>query len=447
MTIVAATDFSSCSLTAVRLAAIMARRKSASLLLLTVVEPVAVDPLSAPLSEGWDGARLTAAEQALDEEASALRKTGLDVRTTVLLGAPAASVLEVAREERAELVVVGTHGRRGAARLFLGSCAEAVVRHAPCPVLVTGAEPTSLARWNETTPLRLTVVSDGSGACDAALAWTRSSNLSTPSDVSLVRVYWPPREAARYGLEEAWRDNEGDPALLALVERDLRKDARPLTGTHEPQIRFRVAGYDVGADVASDARLLDAEAIVIGVPAHHRGTFTGLRAASLLRAATVPVFCVPEGPKVRSARIPKVETVLVACDLSDASVAAVTACYGLLPGGGRVELVHVHERGVPTVVENVDPMPRLTDEERARVEARLRAAVPREAAEHGVATRIEVIEGMRAAEGILQAADRLAVDVIALGSHGRSGLARAVVGSVAEEIMRRSSRPVFVVRS
>lgn len=51
-------------------------------------------------------------------------------------GAPASEILSVAREWRADLIVVGTHGQGGVARLLVGSVAEAVLRHASCPVLV-----------------------------------------------------------------------------------------------------------------------------------------------------------------------------------------------------------------------------------------------------------------------------------------------------------------------
>ncbi len=52
------------------------------------------------------------------------------------LEAPAQELAQIAADLEADLVVVGTHGRRGIARLLLGSVAEAVVRLAPCPVLV-----------------------------------------------------------------------------------------------------------------------------------------------------------------------------------------------------------------------------------------------------------------------------------------------------------------------
>ncbi|TMH64089.1 MAG: universal stress protein [Betaproteobacteria bacterium] len=52
-------------------------------------------------------------------------------------GAPASEILSVAKEWRADLIVVGTHGQGGVARLLVGSVAEAVLRHAICPVLVS----------------------------------------------------------------------------------------------------------------------------------------------------------------------------------------------------------------------------------------------------------------------------------------------------------------------
>ncbi|WP_428266059.1 universal stress protein [Haliangium sp.] len=57
------------------------------------------------------------------------------------LGTPAEEILTLADEVDADLVVVGTHGRSGLERLFMGSVAERVVRHARCPVLVMRSKP------------------------------------------------------------------------------------------------------------------------------------------------------------------------------------------------------------------------------------------------------------------------------------------------------------------
>jgi len=444
MTIVAATDFSPCSQTATRLAAALARRRNASLILVHTLEPLPVDPAVAPMGGAWEGELARAAEQALDVQAQGLRKSGLVVEAKVRFGTAAAEILAIATAAKADLIVVGTHGRRGVARLFLGSCAEAVVRRSTCPVLVTGADAADPVRWTSTTPLKLTVVTDGSRACEAAFAWVRSAENTSTNRVSLVRVYWPPQEAAHYGLDEAWQDGDGHPELLRLLERDLRRDARSLVGASDPPMRFTVAAHDAGEAIRDDLRQLGADAIVLGVPTNRRGT--GLKVTSILRSASVPVFCIPEQASSADHHIRKLRTVLIPCDLSDTSLGGILPAYALLLGGGRAELLYVHSRETVTSAESgLLPRPPLSEDERATIEARLRAAAPPAAAEYGIATHASVAEGDATAEAILQAAERLDVDVIAIGSHGRSGLKRAVLGSVAEEVARRSTRPVLIV--
>lgn len=61
---------------------------------------------------------------------------GAEITRRVRAGDPASEIVREAREWEADLLVVGTHGRRGAARVFLGSVAESVLAHAPCAVLV-----------------------------------------------------------------------------------------------------------------------------------------------------------------------------------------------------------------------------------------------------------------------------------------------------------------------
>lgn len=84
-----------------------------------------------------------AQEQALkhlEELAKPLRGQGLTVETIAREGYAPAVVEEVARAESIDLIAMGTHGRSGLQRLLLGSTAERVVQHAPCPVLVVRRE-------------------------------------------------------------------------------------------------------------------------------------------------------------------------------------------------------------------------------------------------------------------------------------------------------------------
>jgi nucleotide-binding universal stress UspA family protein len=55
-------------------------------------------------------------------------------------GAPAAEIVKAASEWRADLIVVGSHGRGGIERALVGSVADGVLRHAPCPILVVRAK-------------------------------------------------------------------------------------------------------------------------------------------------------------------------------------------------------------------------------------------------------------------------------------------------------------------
>jgi nucleotide-binding universal stress UspA family protein len=56
------------------------------------------------------------------------------------VGTPGLEIVALARREAYDLIVMGTHGRTGLRHLVLGSVAEEVVRHAPCPVLTIGSE-------------------------------------------------------------------------------------------------------------------------------------------------------------------------------------------------------------------------------------------------------------------------------------------------------------------
>jgi len=76
-----------------------------------------------------------AARAALEGVASRARRPGVEVGSTLRQGVPWSEIVAVVQETKADLVVMGTHGRRGFARMLLGSVAEKVVRTAPCPVV------------------------------------------------------------------------------------------------------------------------------------------------------------------------------------------------------------------------------------------------------------------------------------------------------------------------
>ena len=79
-------------------------------------------------------------KQTIERLAAKLRDTGLNVDTVICEGYPPDKIVEQARSIRADLISMGTHGRSGVNRLFLGSTAERVLGSAPCPVLTVRRE-------------------------------------------------------------------------------------------------------------------------------------------------------------------------------------------------------------------------------------------------------------------------------------------------------------------
>ncbi len=68
------------------------------------------------------------------------------------------------------------------------------------------------------------------------------------------------------------------------------------------------------------------------------------------------------------------------------------------------------------------------------------------AAAAGVQLQVRLVENVQAARGIVQLADDIAADLIVIGSHGRSGVEKLVLGSVAAKVVSQSTRPVLVIR-
>lgn len=120
-----ATDFSEASRLAGQTAATVARHFGARLHVLHVVPPV-TDPTPAP-----EALRTVVADL----------EPGLSVVTAIASGRVASQIVDYARRNSVDLVVLGTHGRTGVSRALLGSVAEAVIRRARCRVLTVPATP------------------------------------------------------------------------------------------------------------------------------------------------------------------------------------------------------------------------------------------------------------------------------------------------------------------
>lgn len=130
-------DLSEVSLAAWPLARDLARRFKASLEVLYVEEYL-------PASE-WQFPRRRLDGALRAEILKHVRaKIGPGPRVHIVEGEPAVAILHLARTRRPDLIVMGTHGRTGLARAWMGSVAEAVVRLSPVPVLTTRGTPKAI---------------------------------------------------------------------------------------------------------------------------------------------------------------------------------------------------------------------------------------------------------------------------------------------------------------
>lgn len=135
--IVVATDFSAASRRAFAAALDLARRDGARLVVLHVMmppSPFAGDDLPGSWLDLEARARRDA-ERRLAAAVSQAERSGIATAGTLVKGVPAEVIVRVARREGADLIVIGTHGRSGLGRLFMGSVAARVLGTATCPVL------------------------------------------------------------------------------------------------------------------------------------------------------------------------------------------------------------------------------------------------------------------------------------------------------------------------
>ncbi len=142
-TVLFATDFSPASTPAFAQAMQLARATGARLLVAHAYQERALPGLgyaATPAFEDWDRELRTRAARELDWLVARARAEGVAAEPLVLEGFPDEAIVEAARARQAGVIVVGTHGRRGPARLFLGSVAARVAATAPCPVLTVGPE-------------------------------------------------------------------------------------------------------------------------------------------------------------------------------------------------------------------------------------------------------------------------------------------------------------------
>ncbi len=167
------------------------------------------------------------AEKYLAEIARLDILAGIQVESTVIPGSAGIAIIDTAKEEKVDLIVMSSHGETGFKRLALGSVGQYVSRHSPVPVLILqGDESTPLSAFPDPKhPLRsitALVALDGSELAEASLepAAYLVAALATPAQGTLLLSTVANKQADRikHGTEEYMRD-EAKKYLMGIGER------------------------------------------------------------------------------------------------------------------------------------------------------------------------------------------------------------------------------------
>ncbi len=454
MKIICATDFTPRAQAAGRVALDLARLTAGSVELVHIVSERSVDLKALAVDETVleHEIRQSINEKLATESRQLAGKAQVPVSFYLGEGDAVVALQEHARAVGADLIVMGAHGRPAAERWIFGSTAERMVRRAELPVLIVPPGVEGLGEAVEgRRALRIMAALDGRQASAGPVELARQLRTAMVCDVTFLRLYWPVEEYERLGLTGA-RDFEApDPDVVTDLGRTLRNEVGALPGTGKTSFAIEPTWGDPAAGLFAAAEAHAADLIVMGAESRHgwgRVAHPPVASRVVQQAFGVPVVFVP-APAADLLRrgVPRILTVLVPTDLSPAGNSAVPFAYALVSAhGGVVELCYVHERVLDLPAYVYDrPEGKLAPEERARIEGVLRALIPADAERMGITTHVTVIDGGKAAEAITQASERLVVDAIVLGSHGRGSAVGLLLGSVSQSVVRRARRPVLVV--
>jgi nucleotide-binding universal stress UspA family protein len=135
-----ATDYSKASERALQEAVDFAKQNDAEMLVVHVIQPVVPyvageDIGAAELYVKLEESTKQEAQRSMNKLMQRLERLGVKAKSLLLRGIPADQIVKAARNRKADIIVIGTHGRTGLSKLFMGSVASRVISTARCPVL------------------------------------------------------------------------------------------------------------------------------------------------------------------------------------------------------------------------------------------------------------------------------------------------------------------------
>jgi nucleotide-binding universal stress UspA family protein len=396
-------------------------------------------------------------DEELKAEADRLRALKTDVREHMVVGEGFADeeLVGLVKRKSCRLLVVASHGKRSPDRWTLGKVSERTAERSSAPTLVVRNSQPFLEWERDERPLHVFVAYERTRTSEAALIWAKELMAIGHCELTVGHVYYPPEQRIRLGLKGKIPPAGNPPQLQAILERDLSESAAKILGTHEFKAAVEPFWTDPENTLADMARISAADLLVVGSHQYHGFELVWNTSVSreILHRAKTNVAVIPFAT-LRSkpaAVAPAVQKVLVATDFSDLANQAIPHAYSLLGGGGRIHLIHViHPYELSDGEYLLGPLDPVFKRQHAKLRKTrrqmLEACIPADAVSFGISTDIEVVENVDAAQGIVESAERFGADAICIGTHGRTGLASAILGSTAMALLRLSDKPVYLVR-
>ncbi len=234
--------------------------------------------------EGLIAGRDAARRDLLELKSRLRRDTAYDDDSdegVILLEGPAAEcLLQYARDQRADLMVVGTHGRSGLGKILLGSVAEKIFRHSQVPVLTIGPNCHHAQRWN--------AVKEILAPCDL----TAKSHPAVWFACEMARAHHS-RLTVLYVVEGASEGTRADPER---VKAGIRERLSNIVGRRADglNLNYRIKFGGVAPTILDEASEAKAELVVLGVRPSSGvlDRFQWPVAYELVREATCPVLTI-----------------------------------------------------------------------------------------------------------------------------------------------------------
>jgi nucleotide-binding universal stress UspA family protein len=290
---------------------------------------------------------------------------------------------------------------------------------------------------------------DGSHFAEAAIPFATRLSKRTNARVHLIMVHEPVPALVGMGeappiveVDDESRDKER--AYLASISGELLQDGFPMA-------EFRDLDGAPGPVLCEEADRIHADLVVMAT--HGRGAMSRLWLGSvadyLIRHLSMPVLLVHPDRRAPEADL-ALHSILVALDMSPESEAILEPVAKLAQlTDGYVTLVHVVEPVIGPMTKGLpyaSPLPpEVFEEQRIAAQKKL-DRVASDLRNRGLSVCARIVDASSATAGLLETFEPGRYDVLAMTTHGRGGVRRLLLGSVADKVIRGATKPVLTVR-